>query len=78
MYREVTVMHFIDDNIRRIGHRGTSVLFPAGRIGLPPINNRAPIAIDTNRFGEYPGCLRLPLAIDLDTKRIKFTFKVAL
>ena len=43
-----------------------------------PINNRAPIAIDTNRFGEDPGCLRLPLATNLNTKRIKFTFKIAL
>lgn len=78
MHREVTVVHLIDDNIRRIGHWGTPIPFPTGRIGLPPINYRAPIAIDTNRFGEYPGRLHLPLATDLNTERIKFTFKIAL
>ena len=77
MNREVTMMHLINDDVRRLDLRAL-ILCPAFRIGLCPINDSTSPAVDSHCLRSDTCSLLQPLSFMLYLESIECTFEVLL
>ena len=78
IYRKITMMHLIDNHIRRRRQWRTLILFPAFRIGFTHIDNGGTLSVHTYCMRIDAWCITQPLTVDFHIESIELAFQVLL